>query len=230
MGFVFIGYVIRTERRHRREDAEDAYADARTGALPAGAIATRRTRTRFWTPPTLIRRRQRDQVRVVAAPDVLDAVGQDQHALGIERLDGALVVRDEHDRALVVRRARRGSPRATPGRGCSSARRAAACSRSRPTRVASESRVFSPPESTPAGFSTSSPVNRNDPSTLRASVAVMSGAADIMFSSTERDRRRGSRAPARSSRPSGRARARSGPCRACRRPRGCAAASSCPRR
>jgi hypothetical protein len=23
MGFVFIGYVIRTERRHRREDAED---------------------------------------------------------------------------------------------------------------------------------------------------------------------------------------------------------------
>jgi hypothetical protein len=43
-----------------------------------------------------------------------------------------------------------------------------------------------PPESTPAGFSTSSPVNRNEPSTLRASVALMSGAADIMFSSTER--------------------------------------------
>jgi len=28
MGFVFIGYVIRTERRHRREDAEDAGTDA----------------------------------------------------------------------------------------------------------------------------------------------------------------------------------------------------------
>ena len=42
MGFVFIGYVIRTERRHRREDAEDAEiaagesADAAPPASPAG--------------------------------------------------------------------------------------------------------------------------------------------------------------------------------------------------
>jgi hypothetical protein len=28
MGFIFIGYVIRTELRHRREDAEDRESDA----------------------------------------------------------------------------------------------------------------------------------------------------------------------------------------------------------
>ncbi|NLP86052.1 SURF1 family protein [Microbacterium sp. CFH 90308] len=36
MGFIFIGYVIRTERRHRREDAEDA-ADQRPEAPNAGS-------------------------------------------------------------------------------------------------------------------------------------------------------------------------------------------------
>ena len=36
MGFIFIGYVIRTERRHRREDAEDA-ADQRPDAPDAGS-------------------------------------------------------------------------------------------------------------------------------------------------------------------------------------------------
>lgn len=36
MGFIFIGYVIRTERRHRREDAEDA-ADQRPDATGAGS-------------------------------------------------------------------------------------------------------------------------------------------------------------------------------------------------
>ncbi|MHC2998128.1 hypothetical protein OB08_02030 [Microbacterium sp. HJ5] len=39
MGFVFIGYVIRTERRHRREDAED---DAAAAVRPAPAPASRR--------------------------------------------------------------------------------------------------------------------------------------------------------------------------------------------
>ena len=42
MGFVFIGYVIRTERRHRREDAEDAGTDAAHGV----ADAPRRRRDR----------------------------------------------------------------------------------------------------------------------------------------------------------------------------------------
>ncbi len=42
MGFVFIGYVIRTERRHRREDAEDDGADA----APAAHEAPRRRRDR----------------------------------------------------------------------------------------------------------------------------------------------------------------------------------------
>ena len=52
--------------------------------------------------------------------------------------------------------------------------------------MASASRVFSPPESTPAGLWASSPLKRNDPSTLRASVSVSCGAADCMFSSTVR--------------------------------------------
>lgn len=54
MGFIFIGYVIRTERRHRREDAADAAeaaaAAARAGtatdASPAPAAASRRRRDR----------------------------------------------------------------------------------------------------------------------------------------------------------------------------------------
>lgn len=48
MGFVFIGYVIRTERRHRREDAEDAEraADESMDAAPAPAPASRRRRDR----------------------------------------------------------------------------------------------------------------------------------------------------------------------------------------
>ncbi|MDY0909885.1 SURF1 family protein [Microbacterium sp. CFBP9034] len=39
MGFIFIGYVIRTERRHRREDAED---EDGADAAPAPAAASRR--------------------------------------------------------------------------------------------------------------------------------------------------------------------------------------------
>ena len=41
MGFVFIGYVIRTERRHRREDAED-----RAGRMPRPAARHRTPRRR----------------------------------------------------------------------------------------------------------------------------------------------------------------------------------------
>ncbi len=47
MGFVFIGYVIRTERRHRREDAEDAQSEAGgTDAAPPAPPAPRRRRDR----------------------------------------------------------------------------------------------------------------------------------------------------------------------------------------
>jgi cytochrome oxidase assembly protein ShyY1 len=47
MGFVFIGYVIRTERRHRREDAEDAESeDGGTDAATAAPPASRRRRDR----------------------------------------------------------------------------------------------------------------------------------------------------------------------------------------
>jgi len=50
MGFVFIGYVIRTERKHRREDAEDADDElgpaAPADAAPAGPPASRRRRDR----------------------------------------------------------------------------------------------------------------------------------------------------------------------------------------
>jgi cytochrome oxidase assembly protein ShyY1 len=48
MGFVFIGYVIRTERRHRREDAEEAAAGrgAPDGVHAGDAPASRRRRDR----------------------------------------------------------------------------------------------------------------------------------------------------------------------------------------
>lgn len=47
MGFVFIGYVIRTERRHRREDAEDAASEADEAAdVTAAPSPSRRRRDR----------------------------------------------------------------------------------------------------------------------------------------------------------------------------------------
>ena len=42
MGFIFIGYVIRTERRHRREDAEDAADEPSATSGPPPAVASRR--------------------------------------------------------------------------------------------------------------------------------------------------------------------------------------------
>ena len=42
MGFIFIGYVIRTERRHRREDAEDTAEDDPTESAQPRAAASRR--------------------------------------------------------------------------------------------------------------------------------------------------------------------------------------------
>lgn len=58
MGFVFIGYVIRTERRHRREDAEEA-----EGRIPLAADA----------PATPRRRRDRDAADEDA---LIDAAGR----------------------------------------------------------------------------------------------------------------------------------------------------------
>ena len=62
MGFVFIGYVIRTERRHRREDAEDA-ADAASRAVEPGTGSS----------PARPRRRDRDAEDEDA---ILDAAGR----------------------------------------------------------------------------------------------------------------------------------------------------------
>lgn len=63
MGFVFIGYVIRTERRHRREDAEDAEHAAAGESADAEPTA----------PPPLRRRRDRDAEDEDA---LLDAAGR----------------------------------------------------------------------------------------------------------------------------------------------------------
>ena len=41
------------------------------------------------------------EVAVVLGPEVLDAVGQDQHPVRLEGVHGPLVVGDEHDGALV---------------------------------------------------------------------------------------------------------------------------------
>src|SRR5690606_39638710 len=45
---------------------------------------------------------ERDQVLELGVPHVLDAVGQQDDPLRLERVDRALVVGDQHDRALVV--------------------------------------------------------------------------------------------------------------------------------
>jgi len=42
MGFVFIGYIIRTERAHRREEAEDAARGERAASRPDAAAKRRR--------------------------------------------------------------------------------------------------------------------------------------------------------------------------------------------
>src|SRR4051794_16338372 len=44
---------------------------------------------------------QRHQVGVAVVPEVLVAVGQQQHPVRLERPDGTLVVGDQDDRALV---------------------------------------------------------------------------------------------------------------------------------
>lgn len=84
MGFGFIGYVIRTEivkakedagerpvrvkkRRDRDADDEDALLDAQ--------LERRSGRTRSG---------QLDEVLIVLAPDVFDAIGQDEHAFRVE--------------------------------------------------------------------------------------------------------------------------------------------------
>ncbi|WP_243075103.1 SURF1 family protein [Microbacterium sp. SS28] len=58
MGFVFIGYIIRTERAHRREDAEDAAA-ARAGEAP----------------PTRPKKRRRD-ADAAAEDELVDTAGR----------------------------------------------------------------------------------------------------------------------------------------------------------
>lgn len=59
MGFVFIGYVIRSERRARREDAEDAAAAAQAAAEAAAAGVT----VDDEPPASLPRRRRRPAAR-----------------------------------------------------------------------------------------------------------------------------------------------------------------------
>ena len=120
------------------------------------------------------------------APEVLDAVGQQEHALRLEGIDGALIVRHQHDGALVGRRAPRISARR---RRVEVVRRlveqqhvGADETTSRRARAGSSRRR----RATPAGFSTSSPEKRKEPSTLRTSVSRQLGAAERMFSRTVR--------------------------------------------
>ena len=118
-----------------------------------------------------------DEVGEVVGPVVLDAVGQQQDLLG---------------RAGPRRRPRRGSRgRRRPGRSVSARSTSAREAGSRllvgssssktlallETRIANASRVFSPPDSVPAGCSTVSPENRNAPRTRRSSGSGVPGEA-----------------------------------------------------
>src|SRR5690606_11098845 len=104
-------------RPRRRSDAEEEAAlidaqlrDGWAASLPAPATdqpppgADVDDSVRAGTTSAEVTRRavatrsgQRDELGVVVAPQVLVAVGQEEHPLGLERLDGALVVRDEDD-------------------------------------------------------------------------------------------------------------------------------------
>jgi hypothetical protein len=70
MGFVFIWYMIRTEIRHRREDAQDARPPRSRPAIRAArpARGIRRTRIRAATPPP---REPRPTDRDMAEEDAL---------------------------------------------------------------------------------------------------------------------------------------------------------------
>ncbi|MEZ3160118.1 SURF1 family protein [Microbacterium sp. BWT-B31] len=61
MGFVFIGYIIRTERARRREDAEEAEAAARTEDESTDAAAVAPAEDEKPAPAPLPRRRHRDR-------------------------------------------------------------------------------------------------------------------------------------------------------------------------
>ena len=67
----------------------------------AGSPRTRRTCSHL-TTVTCRTLRERDQVQVVLVPEVLDAVGQQHNALGIQCLDGTFVVADQNDGTGVV--------------------------------------------------------------------------------------------------------------------------------
>src|SRR5690606_18645320 len=77
----------RPRRRTNRPPGADVDDSVRAGTT--SAEVTRRA--------VATRSGQRDELGVVVAPQVLVAVGQEEHPLGLERLDGALVVRDEDD-------------------------------------------------------------------------------------------------------------------------------------
>ena len=43
-----------------------------------------------------------NQIQITIIPEVLVAVRHEQHALGVQSLDGTLIVGDEHDCSLVL--------------------------------------------------------------------------------------------------------------------------------
>jgi cytochrome oxidase assembly protein ShyY1 len=74
MGFVFIGYIIRTERRHRREDREDDDAEAASQGSGAPSIAPE-------TPPGKARRSGRRRDPDASEEDaLLDAAGAERRS------------------------------------------------------------------------------------------------------------------------------------------------------
>lgn len=74
MGFVFIGYIIRTERRHRREDREDDDAEAASQGSGAPSTAPE-------TPPGKARRSGRRRDPDASEEDaLLDAAGAERRS------------------------------------------------------------------------------------------------------------------------------------------------------
>ena len=132
---------------------------------------------------------QRHEVEPVPVEVVDLAVGHQQHLRRLQLLDELGVVADEDDRALPLRQARRRRTGGSAGRGCWSARRAAAGCCARPSASPAPAWSSRRRDSVPASWNTFSPDSPNMPSSPRSWVSVRitpGGTAARMLSSSER--------------------------------------------
>lgn len=88
-----------------------------------------------------------NQIQITIIPEVFVAVRHEQHALGVQSLDGTLIVGDEHDCSSYLAMAFKISSREAGSRLLVGSSSSSTLARE-VTSVAKARRVFSPPDST----------------------------------------------------------------------------------